>query len=82
MTMRQLVMEVMRKHGHSEEEIAERNAFASSMVPGLPVDREMAPETVEPMRTHLENLYQRCEADPDGHAEWIERKTAELIKKN
>lgn len=82
MTMRQLVAEVMRKHGHTEEEIAERNAYASSIVPGLPVDREMPPENVEPMRRHLEGLYAACKADPEGHVAWAERKAAEMIKKN
>jgi hypothetical protein len=82
MTMRQLVAEVMRAHGHTEEEIKERNAFASSMVPGLPVDVDMAPENVKAMREHLERLYRQCEADPEGHAEWINQKTAELTRNN
>lgn len=82
MTMRELVAEVMRAHGHSDEEIKKRNAFASSMVPGLPVDRDLPPAQVEPMRRHLANLYAQCQANPEAHAEFIERRTAELTRNN
>lgn len=82
MTMRQLVAEIMRTHGHTEEEIAERNRFASSIVPGMPVDVEMPPENVEPLRQHLENLYTMCQQNPEAHVAWAEAKAAELISKN
>jgi hypothetical protein len=80
--MRQLVAEIMRSKGHSEEEIKERNQFASTHVPGLPVDDEMPPAQVEPMRRHLLMLYEQCQQNPEAHAAWVAQKTAKMASMN
>lgn len=72
----------MLKYGASPEEIELRGKMASSFLPEAPVDREIPPEEIEPMREHLEQLYAACQADPVGYMDWFERHTAKMAQKN
>ena len=82
MTHRELICELMRSKGFSDEEITIRQKAASMCVPGAPIDLEFPPEQLAVARQRMEAMFAFSQQCPEALERWLDEKSANHAKKN
>lgn len=82
MTLRQLNREILLAKGFTEEEIILRGKHASSFAPDAPVDVELPPEAVEPLREALTEAFEAVQRNPEAVQAFLAARTARIVENN